>query len=211
MLTIEYSMRLKTKSLKFNSVLVKAKTNEILAQTFMRFQEYYESPKFKNTIFTIGQFKKWYSETYGSDSYHNDWTGFNFPSYVLIPFRQGLFDPLTTLEQELLNLFKYRHDNFYIIGANDDAVIRHELSHALFAQNHQYKIKVNHLCKTYKKKLKIIKDYILDKGYHPDVINDEIQAYITDNDDKFIINNIDQVVINKFNKLYSYYNKQLGE
>lgn len=198
-------MFLRTRPLKFNSVLVQAESNQILAQAFMRFQEHYESPKFKDTIFTIGQFKKWYSETYGSDSYEHDWTGFNFPSSVLNSFRHGLFDPLTDLEQEVLNLFKYRQDNFYIIGANDDGVIRHELAHALFAQNYHYKNKVNHLCKMYAKNIKPIKDYILQKGYHPDVLNDEIQAYITDNDDKFIINNLDSSIVDKFNKLYSEY------
>lgn len=193
---------LTSKKLKFNSVLIKAPTNELLAKTFMRFQEYYESPHFKGQIFTIGQLKEWYSATYGADTYIKDWTGFNFPSHVLDPFKKGLFDPLTIEEQELLDLFKYRHDNFYIIGANAEETIRHELAHALFAYDQNYKNKINHLCKMYNKELKPLSKYLIDKGYHNEVINDEIQAYITDNDNEFILNNIDQKIIDLINQTY---------
>lgn len=195
-----------TKPLKFNTVLVKAPTNELLAKTFMRFQEHYESPKFKDQIFTIGQLKAWYSITYGADTYCSDWIGFNFPSSVLKPFRDGLFDPLIDEEKELLDLFRYRADNFYIIGANDESVIRHELAHALFSHNNLYKHKINHICKMYQKELKPIIKYLIDKGYHTDVINDEIQAYVTDNDDKFIIENLNDKVIKLINSTYLEYN-----
>ena len=33
-----------------------------LCSTMLRFQEYYESPKFKNKIFTLEEYKKWYSK-----------------------------------------------------------------------------------------------------------------------------------------------------
>ncbi|NDG32541.1 ABC transporter ATP-binding protein [bacterium] len=193
------------KKLKFNAVLIQADSVEDLAKTFMRFQEYYESPHFKNQIFTIGQLKAWYSQTYGADTYIKDWSGFNFPSTVLQPFRDGLFDPLTTEEQELLSLFRYRYDSFYVIGANDEETIRHELAHALFNYDNQYKFKINHLCKMYSKELKPIKKYLLDKGYHPEVINDEIQAYVTDNDNDFIIQHLDAKVIKLFNDTYKDY------
>jgi hypothetical protein len=199
---------LTTKQQKFNSVLVQADSNDELAQTFMRFQEHYESPKFKNQIFTIGQLKQWYSETYGADTYVGDWEGFNFPSHILLPFRQGLFDPLTSYEQNLLDLFKYRHDSFYIIGANDTSTIRHELSHSLYAYNSSYRNKVNNICKLYSKALEPIKNYLLEKGYHYEVLNDEIQAYITDNSDKFIMSNLDTNILNKYNKLYENFSRE---
>lgn len=195
------------KKLPFNAVLVQAESQMVLAETFMRFQEHYESPKFKDTIFTVGQLKKWYSETYGADTYVKDWRGFNFPSSILQPFREGLFDPLTKLEKQFLSLFKYRYDNFYIIGANDEETIRHELAHALFNYSMQYKSQINQLCKTYQKELKKIAQYLLDKGYHSGVINDELQAYITDNDDEFILTNLDEELIDKFNKAYETHSK----
>jgi hypothetical protein len=195
---------LKIKSQPYNSVWILADTQEELNRTFMRFTEYYESPNplFKDQIFTVGQLKSWYSTTYGADTYHIDWSGFNIPSKVLKPFRDGLFDPLTSEEQNLLDLFKYRHDSFYIIGAQNNSVLRHELAHALYSHNINYKTKVDALCSKFKKELSKTSKYIIDKGYHKDVLQDELQAYITDNDDEFIIKNTPQHIINKFNKLY---------
>ena len=201
---------LKIKSQPYNSVWVSADTQEELNRTFMRFTEFYESPNpsFKNQIFTIGQMKAWYSETYGADTYEIDWSGFNIPSDALLPFRRGLFDPLTNEEQNLINLFKYRHDKFYIIGAQNNSVLRHELAHALYYYDSIYYTKINNLCEKYKKELNKSKLYILNKGYHIDVINDELQAYITDNDDEFIINNTPKIILNKFNEIYKKYNTE---
>jgi hypothetical protein len=204
-------MILKIEPLKFNSVLVQISDVEILAKTFMRFQEYYESPKFKGTIFTIGQLKEWYSLTYGADTYHRDWIGFNFPSSVLDPFRKGLFDPLIQEEQALLDLFSYRHDLFYIIGANDQAVIRHELAHALYAYSNAYKASIDRICKKYCKALKPIYNYLSHKGYCKNVLNDEVQAYVTDNDDKFILSNLDQKIINEINITYNKFEKHCSK
>jgi hypothetical protein len=198
---------LKIKSQPYNSVWVCADTQEELGCTFIRFQEFYESPNpdFKNKIFTCGQVRNWYSIKYGGDTYHHDWTGFNFPSRVLAPFKQGLFDPLTSEEIKLLEYFKYRHDDFYIIGAQDKSVLRHELAHALYDYNIIYKAKIDKICSIYKKELAKSIKYILDKGYDESVINDELQAYITDNDDTFIINNTPNNVLIKINQTYNEY------
>lgn len=196
---------LTTKQQKYNSVLVQTDSVILLAKTFMRFQEHYESPEFRGKIFTIGQIKKWYSEKYGADTYSRDWVGFNFPSKVLTPFKNGLFDPLIPEEEALLELFRYRTDHFYIIGANDESTIRHELAHALFDYSIPYSTQINHLCKIYAKQLKPVKEYLLKKGYHPEVINDEIQAYVTDNNDDFIRSNLDTSIIDKINKTYGRY------
>lgn len=198
---------LKVKQQKYNSVWIKADSQEELNITFMRFTEFYESPnpKFRNNIFTIGQLKNWYSLTYGADTYHKDWIGFNIPSLTLIPFRQGLFDPLTEQEQELLDLFKYRYDNFYIIGAQNDSVLRHELAHALYASNIKYKNSINTYISKHKSSLRKISKYILDKGYCKDVLYDEIQAYITDNEDEYIIKNTQPHIIQGINTIYQQY------
>lgn len=191
----------------YNSVWIKADSQAELGNTFIRFQEYYESPNpdFRNKIFTLGQVRNWYSIKYGSDSYHNDWIGFNFPSKVLEPFRQGLFDPLTNEEKVLLELLKYRYDNFYIIGAQDDSVLRHELAHALYGYNKQYAQSIDTIIKLHKKDLQKITQYILDKGYDISVVNDEIQAYITDNDDKYILEHTPKHILNKIIRTYNKY------
>jgi hypothetical protein len=193
----------------YNSVWVWADSQEELGLTFMRPQEHYESanPKFRNNVFTMGQLRKWYSEKYGSNSYHIHWIGFNLPSSVLVPFKEGLFDPLTTEENRLLDLFKYRSDKFYIIGAQNNSVLRHELAHALYASNVQYKNEIDNFIKKNKKKLYKTIKYILKKGYCKEVVNDEIQAYITDNDDSKIINTTCPHVISSINQIYNKHNK----
>lgn len=192
----------------YNSVWVWADSQDELGLTFMRFQEYYEStnPDFKGKIFTQGQLRKWYSETYGSNSYHTHWVGFNFPSKVFTPFKEGLFDPLTTEEQKLLDLFRYRSDDFYIIGAQNNSILRHELAHALYATNPKYKLEIDNFLKKNQKKLRNTNKYILGKGYCKEVLNDEIQAYITDNDDNELINTTCSSIIAGVNKIYQTYN-----
>jgi hypothetical protein len=192
----------------YKSVWVWADSQEELGLTFMRFQEHYESanPEFRDKIFTLGQLKRWYSETYGANNYHTTWVGFNFPSKVLIPFREGLFDPLTIEEQRLLDLFKYRNDNFYIIGAQNNSTLRHELSHALYASNVKYRDEINKFLNKNKNKLKQTSKYILNKGYCEEVLYDEIQAYITDNDDNELINNTCPSIIAGVNKIFNKYN-----
>lgn len=198
---------LKVKQQKYNSIWVSADSQEELTITFMRFSEFYESPNpnFKNNVFTIGQLKSWYSLTYGADTYHKDWTGFNIPSSVLIPFKQGLFDPLIEEERSLLDLFKYRNDNFYIIGAQNDSVLRHELAHALYASNIKYRNSIDAYILKHKSGLKKASKYIIDKGYCKEVLNDELQAYITDNEDEYIIKNTSENIIQHINTIYQRY------
>lgn len=61
-----------------------------MAYTFLRFQEYYESPEFQGEIFTIKQYRRWYvgqSKT-KNFSYYKDWGGFNMtPSPKTSPGR----------------------------------------------------------------------------------------------------------------------------
>lgn len=193
----------------YNSVWVWADSQDELGITFMRFQEHYESPNpdFRGKVFTQGQLRKWYSEHYGGNNYHKHWVGFNFPSTVLEPFKSGLFDPLTKEENDLLDLFRYRQDRFYIIGSQDDSVLRHELSHALYFHNPKYKQEIDDYINKNKKKLKKTIEYILTKGYCEEVLYDEIQAYITDNQDAEIINNTCQSIITGINQIYQKYNK----
>jgi hypothetical protein len=164
-------------------VHVKFKTQRLLSETLLRFQEYYESPKFKGKIFTLGEFRKWYGSEYGGFSFYEDVAGFNFPSYALKPFYEGLFDPLTKYESEFIEMFRNREDNFYIIGTycEDEAsedYLDHELCHALWHTNKLYKKGVNRLLKAADLS-KTIKGFTKKLGYHKDVVFDEIQAYLS--------------------------------
>ena len=57
-----------------------------LALHFLRFQEYYENPVWRDKTFTILEFMEWYSKEYSKTktfSYMEDWCGFNIPGYVI--------------------------------------------------------------------------------------------------------------------------------
>lgn len=177
-----------------NIVHVRFKTQKELAETLIRFQEYYESPKFKNKIFTLGEIRQYYCNRFGSFTYFEDTAGFNFPSSSLKPFYSGLFDPLTKGEQKFLDTFKNRPDNFYIIGTYTEEAdyetecINHELAHALYHTNPKYKKDVEKALKStntdrmFKGLTKI--------GYHLDVCLDEAHAYLATGVDVLVENKI---------------------
>ena len=83
-------------------------TQHDLTSTFLRFQEHYESPRFKGEVFTLDEFQDWYIKNSpngietGKFTYHTDWNGFNIPSHILKPFYEGKFDPLSFDEQAIL-------------------------------------------------------------------------------------------------------------
>jgi hypothetical protein len=163
-------------------------TQKELAKAFYRFQEYYESPEFAGKIFTLPQYRKWYSKRYGGWTYYTDWGGFNVPEYVFEPFKTGSFDPLTKAEKQLLNAFRHRNGRFYVIGTfgNDPDSLDHEICHALFYLDHEYKKAVlNKLCISalnQPKKFRALKDWLVTgRGYSDGFVLDEMQAYLACN------------------------------
>lgn len=163
-------------------ILLKYETSKDAAVAFLRFQEHYESPNphFKGGVFTVGEYYDWYSQENGSATYYDDWSGFNIPSYVLKPFVQGLFDPLTAYEQEIVNHFKYRTDKFYLIGVgmnSTEDTIDHEVCHGLYYTCDEYREAVQQALSDYD--LSDLEDYLLSIGYCEDVLLDEVHAYIS--------------------------------
>jgi hypothetical protein len=158
-----------------------------LCSTFLRFQEYYESPKFKGTIFTLEDYKKWYSssEIKGAFTYYTDWSGMNIPSYCLEPFYNGLFDPLTSREKQILDIFDGKTGKYYIIGTHGKLKhsLKHEIAHALFYISDEYQNEAVSLLKDVK--CESFRDYLLKIGYDNEVMIDEIQAYLVSNIDLF--------------------------
>lgn len=161
--------------------LVEVQNRKVLAETFMRFQEYYESPEFKGKVFTVEEFARWYASKYGSWTYSKDWYGFNIPSKVLEPFRNGQFDPLTEYEQKLLDICAKAAGDFYVIGVTPKAeyfadTVKHEFVHGAFHVNENYRKEVASCLADHK--IQTIKKGLSKMGYHSDVHNDEANAYI---------------------------------
>src|SRR3989344_3903921 len=161
--------------------LVESRNRRDLAETFMRFQEYYESPEFKGRVFSIEEFTHWYASKYGGFTYSRDWYGFNIPSKVLEPFRQGQFDPLTAKEKRLLDVCRNATGDFYVIGVTPsaeyfDETVKHEFVHGAFHVNENYRKEVVTCVK--ESSIREIDKGLGRMGYHSDVFADETNAYV---------------------------------
>lgn len=189
---------------------LKFETQEDLANTFMRFQEHYESPKFRARAFSFEEFKAWYIKEYGEFSYVEDWSGFNIPGYILQAFRDGDFDPLTDLEKKLLEAFKDEEDDkFYIIGTlTESDSLEHEMRHAAYYVCRTYRIRCIEIIdeNADSEDVKIMIEWLTKKGYHEAVIYDEIQAYLGA-DSEWLINEeglkLTDLLPKAFNAVYS--------
>lgn len=147
-----------------------------LMSTFCRFQEHYESPEFRGKIFSLDEFKEWYAKTYGRWSYYTDWNGCNIPSYVLQPFFEGKFDPLTKQEQMIVDLFSDKNSPFYVIGIHKDHdALLHETAHGLYYTNEDYRNQVDEILKDYD--TSAYESELLKLGYCSEVLADEVHAY----------------------------------
>lgn len=178
------------KLLSDNIIHVSLPTRNELASALIRFQEYYESPfeDIRGKIFTLGYLRSkggrnlpGISTYEGGETYPSEWTGYNFPGYVLEPFIKGLFDPLASYEKDIVNALKYRQDKFYVIGTYGDDTLSesldHEICHALYYTNENYKKDVDVLLKSHN--LKNLKKMLLSWGYCKEVLDDECHAYLS--------------------------------
>lgn len=153
-------------------------SQEELASTMLRFQEYYESPKFKGLFFTREEFEAWYTEKTGAWTYLTDWDGFNIPSSVFEPFVHGKFHPLSDQEWKLIDTIAHLSQPFYLIATSEEShpsTMRHEIAHGLYATNTDYRAEVYMLLEGCQ--LAPI-HRMLRKGYHPASWLDECHAYL---------------------------------
>jgi len=173
-----------------------------LSMTFLRYQEFYESPnpKFKGKQFTIIDFMEWYSKENGNGvfTYPNDWAGFNVPLDVIIKVQskiQGegyikdwnkyddvMFDILMPIES-----VRGRGDDrrSYLIGITkgSDSVMKHEIAHGLYHVYTKYRNSMNKLYSNLSlKSKKSLESKFKKMGYHKSVWKDEAQAYLSTGD-----------------------------
>ena len=187
-----------------NVYVITYDTQYDLCMSFVRMQEFYESPKFRNKYFTLEEFMDYWSIEQGNGSfdYPARWSGFNLPSKVIdkwvnlyagsdnvMSIRDRECEILETIDtlgwEEAVD--EEPPSKYYVIGVNEGKseevrknVIEHECAHALY-----------YLCPAYKKECNGLigemedarKDKALDKlskmGYGKNVFKDEMQAYFS--------------------------------
>lgn len=172
---------------KYPIYLITMQTQYLLASTFMRFQEYYESPKFRKKIFTREEYEDWYAlegcpRESKNFTYYQDWDGFNVPSWVLRPFYDGAFDPLSCKEKKLLDACRHIAGTYYVIGVSEEALtdisaVKHEFVHGLYYTNPEYGNAVRSILRKYD--VTYVREILRSMGYNEDVLDDEINAYFT--------------------------------
>lgn len=156
----------------------------VLTSTFLRFQEHYESSEFRDTAFTLEEFKTWFRSTrkHGQFSYYDECAGFNLPSSSLVPFINGNFDPLSSRERALLSLLPKVSGDFYVIGTygeqGDLTHLRHEIAHGLYYTNQGYRRRVDAVLEGLD--VTPIEAMLRQHGYHESVLRDECHAYLGD-------------------------------
>lgn len=165
-----------------------------LCATFMRYQEFYESanPRFVNSSFTLAEFERWYTYNTGGDefTYHSDWSGFNMPLNIIkCVHDQGIADPnmYDSLMWGIYKMIDSVEQNCYIIGTSKECdIIDHELTHAMYYINEQYKLDVDNVIKYavvwYQSLYEKLCSTLSNEGYAPHVFWDEINAYLTEQD-----------------------------
>jgi hypothetical protein len=151
----------------------------------LRFQEHFESPRFRGRHFSRKEFESWYRKKNGRWDYYQYWDGFNFPSHVLRDFYKGKFAELTHEERQVLNFFSDQKDSsFYVIALAkkaDPLTLAHEFAHALYFLNSDYRQEVQKLMAGFP--CQKVEKFLFEKmgDYHPNVLPDEAHAWLMHN------------------------------
>jgi len=169
------------------------KDDKLRARVFMRYQEFYESDSdsFRGKGFKWYDYVKFYKEKTKKDyfSYHEDWAGYNIPCtsiescMAVIPdlnfYDLIMFSVVDTIREQVGS------ENFYLIGIDqstgeDPSLIFHEVAHGLWFSSAVYKAKQS---KNIERLQPYVRESIAKKitgmGYGENVVDDEIQAYLS--------------------------------
>ena len=204
----------KTKKPIKNCLLLEFNTQKDLALAFCRVEEYYEgNPKVNGKYLSLEQFLDAFMTDDGKLNYFHYWTGFNIPGNIYLEWAQQNMSDRTKWELALANVISKKLDlekPFYVIGGvkGDIEVIDHEIAHALYYMNPEYKDMMDtanyqfykNLRGEYSKMVKALKKM----GYGDNVIKDEVQAYMSTSGKKELVEKfgLDFTKIQGFRKLY---------
>ncbi len=199
--------------------LVEVEDSYDLSMLFCRVQEFYESPnpKYRNKDFCIWDFIDWYSrKNNGVFTYPSDWAGFNLPYDVMEKCIFGLskIGFQSPYDQIMAQIYSEIRDtksegDAYVIGicSNDETSLAHEICHGLYYTNPEYKKSADSVTLEIKESqpeiYNTLKRNLTTMGYAENVIDDEIQAYLTINyDNNNFGKGIDSKIKRKLHKQY---------
>jgi hypothetical protein len=217
---------MKSEKLGENIVLLTFEKQKELALTFFRVQEFYESknPALKNKYFTPFEFLNTLMNENGEIDYFSVWDGFNVPGNVFkkwfysVPVNQ-LSDYESSMFKTICELVDFTKD-FYLIGCLEQAkdVLAHEISHALYYTNEDFKIEVTEILKDFqieqKQEFDLLQETLFNEfEYDYNVLYDETVAWLATSKKREIVNDLGckwEVVepyVKRFKKVLRKYNK----
>jgi len=184
------SMNYKLYQMSPSIFVVEMDNAEDLAHTFLRVQEFYESENddFREGVFTIEEYKKWYcTQSYdGTFSYAKDWVGFNIHSSVIercyACSREFTKDDIFFLSICASIKNQIGDNGYYLCGIKtcDKETLDHELAHALFSTNLEYRqVMIDAVLAIDRLNLDVIFTTLQDEGYSFSVVIDETQAHLS--------------------------------
>ena len=152
-----------------------------------RVQEHAEHPKFRKQIFSRSRMKKYYHGL--GEQYNKSALGFNIPSWAFEAFWDGRFE-VSKHEARILEVLQkegfFAGQAFYVLATadgaaktNSDCALDHELCHAFYYVNRDYKAQVDQLLLEFPREVGLIRKVLLQWGiYAPEVLDDEVHAYL---------------------------------
>ena len=168
------------------------------AMLFARYQEFYESPVkgIRNKFFTLEGLMKRYRDHYKKETftYPEDWAGYNIPSNVLWKAYDTFYKDRNEYDKIMSDIiyfcenyplqFDKPRTKWYLIGTDNFSsdLMAHELAHALYYTNPEYKKSCQKLILKIKKRdyeklwKTLVKIGYLDKKV---IIDDEILAFMS--------------------------------
>ena len=185
------------------------------AMSFMRISEFYESKKYKGKHINIWDFIREYADG-GNFTYPTDWEGFNLPISVAkecmeFVIKDNTLSNYTPYDALMYDILYELPEEGYLIGTKSmkGSLFQHELCHALYFTNKEYKKDADELTKKFDKRVyKKLRESLLSLSYHKSVTDDEIQAYFTTESSPIIsdfMNTVDSI------KHHKEYKKKLGK
>lgn len=169
--------------LRRNIIVVGYKSQYDLTSTFMRLQEFYESPfqNIRNCYFSLEQFMDVYADYKGNFTYTSDFAGFNIPDYAVRNFFSIFKKDLLEKEKNLYKCLNeaLKKKKFYLIGICEEEkeAIDHELAHGYYYLDSDYKNAMDSI--TDDLHLPSIDKYLRNNMYANNVFKDETQAYLS--------------------------------
>lgn len=192
-----------------------------LCSSFIRIQEFYESPfvNINGKYFTLDDYMDVYAANNNNEfSYFTDWSGFNIPGNIVNKFFK-LFNDETRVKEDKIKQYlisaniSLENANYYVIGTFKDCTIEHEVAHALYYLNSEYKDDCNEIYKLLKpSEIVTINDCLKNYGYAENVFEDETQAYFsTDVFHRFAIKNTKRLnkIVQKYKDNFLQFSKNL--